>query len=952
MVLRAVLPYGESLLPLIGRGEEWATLSAALQRAASGLGQVAILEGEAGIGRTRLARELRPTAETAGFVVRVAAADELESRRPFGVLADALGITRRTEDDADRAELTRLLYGVAPVSGELEFRIGEAVVDHLERYCARGPVLLVLEDLHWADPSTVTCLVQLGRVCSQLPLLVLLSARPQPRSRELDRVFDGLTASGADRLALEPLTPAAVAELVAAMVGMPPGPNLREQLSRTGGNPLLAIELLAMLAQDEAIDAAEGAAEIGQAAVRAVPSLTILHRLSVLNPATLELLSLASILGSTFALTELSLLSGRGVADLAGPIREGLRAGTLAEHGERLAFRHALIRDALYFDLPAPVRAALHRDHARALAHAGYPPGAVAEHLLHGAQPGDAEAVEWLRRAAEEAAGRAPDVALELLDRALALADPAGPLRGRLAADRAVVLLHSGRPADGEAACRRVLARRDDPEREPTLRWLLMRSLLVRGRVFDALGEVDDALALPTASPAERARYLAWAAFARLRLAELDRAGELAYQASQLAESASDPIALAESLHVTAQVLAFQGRLAESAEYGLRAVQTLRTDPVAAGPPTVTATAGLMLIATDRADEGRRVLDRGRRLAESLGAASALALHHIAAADGLFLLGEWDDATAEIETGTSLLEGQLAWPAMSHGVLALIAVHRDDLRAVRAHLAAAATAAQAGAEQMREHRLVLARALLTEATGDHHQALDELRTGWDRITAGGFAVACPELGPELVRRLVAAGAHPWAAEVTAAVESCARHNPGVATIEGAALVCRGMTQQSPALLLDAVAAYRRGAQPLAHALACEDTAVVLAATGDAEQARALQHQAHEMHQQLGAYRDAARTAAALRSLGARRGTRAPRTRDRSGWAALTPTEHRVAELVAEHLSNPDIAARMYLSRRTVETHVSHALAKLGLRSRTELAAAAIQHTGQETAKSP
>lgn len=320
-------------------------------------------------------------------------------------------------------------------------------------------------------------------------------------------------------------------------------------------------------------------------------------------------------------------------------------------------------------------------------------------------------------------------------------------------------------------------------------------------------------------------------------------------------------------------------------------------------------------------------------------------------ADGLFLVGEWEDAASEIEASVALTsDGGPAWPVLSLGVLALMAVHCDNLDDAQAHLAAAHAALAAGSGPVRLHRMVLAGALLAEASGRSEEALTALGAGWDRLAAAGIGGAFPELGPELVRRLVSAGQRDKARDVSAAVQQCAEENEGVANVAGAAQVCRGLVEQDPDVLLDAVMAYRAGAQPLVQALACEDAAAMCAGAARTPEARALLTEARELYEGLGAQRCVRRSRAALRALGVRAGTRAPQVRAGTGLAALTPTERKVVALVAQRLSNPEIAERMYLSRRTVETHVSHALAKVGVRSRLEFAAEVVRlgpGTGQE-----
>lgn len=929
-------------LPIIGRTAETRVLSEALAASAAGFGGVVVVEGEAGIGKTRLVDEAVRAASALRFEVCVASADELEHRQSFGVVADALGLAVGSADP-ERAAVAELLRSDPapgrPAHDGLEFRVAEAIVALVERRCAHGPVLLVCEDVHWADPASLSCLVRLARTCAPLPLLLVVTARPLPRSAALAGVLAGLADRGARGLPLGPLADADLPELAAAAVGAAPGPNLRDQLARAGGNPLFVLELLAALAEAGALGDADGTVEIDEAAVPAGVPLTILHRLSFLPRETLDVLAMASVLGSAFSVTDLALLTARPAAVLAAPLRTALDARVLTERGDRLAFRHELIRDALYSDLPAALRRGLHRDLARALAAAGQPPGRVATHLLRGAEPGDAEAVRWLHRAAEDATARSPGVAVELLEHALSLADPDDPVRGRLAADRAVALMLAGRGEEGEAACRDVLATRADPEREGVLRWLLLRTMLIRGRAAEALEHIDAALRLRTATPGQAAHYRAASSFARLVLGQLDAALALADEAIALAP-ADDALAVSESLHARAQVLHFRGRSVESAELAVRAVHALDCDDAPRGPQTATATAGHMLVVTDRVPEGLAVLRRGVALNEARGAPSGIALNQVALADALFLVGEWDDAASEIAATVALAGDGPAWPVMSLGILAVMAVHRDDLAAAGRHLADARAALAAGSGAMRAHRMVLAGALLAEAAGRSDEALAALATGWDRLANAGIGSAFPELGPELVRRLVPAGEVARAADVAAAVEGCAAENPGVASIAGAALLCRGLAGGDVEGVLAAVAAYRDGAQPLGLALACEDAAAALGAAGRDDEARAMLREARTVYERLGAARGSARTAAAQRALGVRRGGRAPRTRATSGWAALTATEQKVVALVARRLSNPEIAERMYLSRRTVETHVSHALAKLGVRSRQELAALA------------
>ena len=233
-----------------------------------------------------------------------------------------------------------------------------------------------------------------------------------------------------------------------------------------------------------------------------------------------------------------------------------------------------------------------------------------------------------------------------------------------------------------------------------------------------------------------------------------------------------------------------------------------------------------------------------------------------------------------------------------------------------------------------------AQALVLEASGQPGSSLTTLGRAWEVCADQGLVSTLPLLGPDLVRFAGAAGDRLRAEQATTAIEDIAARNPGVATLTGVALRCRGLLEANPEALVEAVTAYRAGPRPLELALACEDAAWALGRAGNVGAARPLFEEAYGLYEGLGASWDVARAAARQRAVGIRPGRRGPRNRPKSGWESLTATELRVVQLVAEGLSNPEIAARMFISRGTVHTHVSHILAKLGLRSRVGLAAEA------------
>ena len=380
-----------------GREAEIGVLGEALGRVASGGPAIVLIEGEAGIGKTCLLARVLQDARGRGMQVAAGRAEELERTRPFGVLAAALRCARSSPDPR-RVAIAGLLaargagdLGPITVTSDpgLRFRVVDAFTDLVEELALAGPVLLGLDDLQWADPSSLLALGALARRLTDLPVGVIGCLRPFPRAAELDRLADALEAAGARHLTLRPLTGEAVTGLVAQAVAAEPGPWLLAEVAGAAGNPLFVTELLGALAQEGAIATAGGRAEVAETMLPPTLRLTILRRVSFLPEPTLQALQSASILGSGFSLTDLATVTGRPAVDLSVVLGEAIRARVLEDDGDRLRFRHDLIRDSIYEDLAGSVRRALHREAGQRLAQAGAPALQVAEHLARGAAPGE-----------------------------------------------------------------------------------------------------------------------------------------------------------------------------------------------------------------------------------------------------------------------------------------------------------------------------------------------------------------------------------------------------------------------------------------------------------------------------------------------------------------------------------------------------------------------------------
>ena len=939
-----------------GRAAEIAVLGDAVDRVVSGRPAVVLIEGEAGIGKTRLLAGVLEDARGRGMQVAAGRAEELERTRPFGLVAAAFGCVRSSPDPR-RAAIAALLAtrggdrGPITVTSDpgLRFRAVDAFADLAEELALAGPLVIGVDDLQWADPSSLLTLAAVSRRLAYLPVALVGCLRPSPRIPELDRLAGLLLDAGGRILAVRGLTERAVAELVAEAVAAVPGPGLLAGISGAAGNPLFVTELLGALAQEGAIETAGGRAEVAEVTLPPTLRLTILRRLSFLSEDSLQALRAASILGSSFTVTELSATMARPALELSVVLAEGIAGRVLEEYGAVIRFRHDLIRDAIYEDLPLSVRRGLHREAGQRLARTGAPALQVAEQLARGAGQGDAEAIGWLTRAAREAAARSPDVAADLLERAAGLMAPADPGRDRLLAERASSLMVSGRNADALAACRSLLDRDLDPQVDGPVRICLGRALLAQGQVRDALRELEQAGSSPALPGAERAAAWAWAGFARMSLGDLDGAAASAEQARSAAAAAADHLTVSVAMTTLARVSESRGHLRDALQITDEAMHLADESPGRLGHRyPIRATRGHILIELGRPEEARSALGAGMRISEEIGVRWPLLLYQGFLALERFITGEWDDAIAELEASFELADEIQTVVARAHGILSLISLHRNDLsRAEEAADAAARDLARWGPGYLTTWA-AWPRALIQEAGGELGQALATLTGAWDMCARLGLALDYPAVGADLVRLALASGDIGRARDASAAVTEVAARNE-VPWMTGAALRCRGLIEDDAEILQAAAGACAGGSRPLGLALACEDAGAAFARQGRLDRARPLLDQALGIYERLGAVRDLARAEATLREAGIRRGRRGTRGRPQTGWASLTPAEHAVAGLVAEGLSNPQIGERLYISRRTVQTHLAHMFAKLDIATRAQLAVDVSRHRGSEPA---
>jgi DNA-binding CsgD family transcriptional regulator len=936
---------------LVGRADEVRAIESLVAAAADGQRRVLLLEGEAGIGKSSLLDHALSVGTAAGMLTLRGRAEELESRRPFGAIASCLGVTAATSDRR-RREVGDLLYGhvaggvgdvLAPHSSDGESRLVEAMVGLVEDLASGGGVVLAVDDLHWADPYTLQVLHRLGRSTVDAPLLVCGAFRSAPRPPELARLVEGLTARGAATVRVPSLEPAQVAELLGVVLGQAPGPRLVRQAASAGGNPFYVTELVRALRASGSVTSSETSAEIGTVAMPPALKLTVLLEISFLSKGVQELLRTASVLGSAFSAADLATVVGRAPAAVTAELGEAMLAGVLREEGERITFRHDVVREALYDDIPLSLRMSVHLHAARALAAAGASSVQVAEHFVRGATRGDAEALQWLTRAADEATVRAPAMAAGLLERALALFEPGDPRRDLMVADWVFCLEISGRWRGVGAICRDALSR----PQEPLTRARLHLTLARMGTDLDqTMAQTALAQEVVGLSPTQRARVVATSSALFIYRDGLDLAEATARSGLRRGQECDDGLAQAISCLTLAGVAFNRARFVDSVDWASRATVTRDATPdarVGHGWRNFVEVSRVQLsqalLRVDRVEESMDVLTGARETMTEVGRRSQLAVAQTLHVSHNFFLGQWDDAVTEFDALVDLSVEMGSRPLtyrIAAGARALIAVHRGMPAAGWEALAEVPNdVPQLG------HLAALARALLTEVAGDQAAALAELSRSWDTVTASGFRVAALTFAPDMVRLARAQGDDTRAATACELAEDVAGANPGVASLHGIARRCRGMLEDDVGALVEAATALRASPRPLETALACEDAAAALGRAGDVAAARPWFDEAMRIYGEVDATWDASRASARMRGLGLRRPVGEYRRRPRSGWDALTRGERAVVELVAEGLSNPEVAERLFLSRHTVKRHLANAMVKLGLASRVELVRAGV-----------
>ena len=923
---------------LVGRDHELSRLISCAVEATAGHGKAILIEGEPGIGKSTLVRVACAAAADRGCQVFWGSGDELGQALPLLPILDGLRVREPSANPRQETIVALLRGEVASGHGEdVPTALAEQLLALVSELCTTLPVVLVVDDLQWADQASVTLWERLSRSARHLPLLLVGMMRPVPQREDLLALRH--TADLAARFQLDGLPGEAVTELVETLAGGKPDEELMRLADGAAGNPLYLTELVDALARSSSLCVSEGTAELTSDRAPGSLSAAIADRLRFVPVWVREVLRAAALLGVEFAVPDLATVLGRGVADLIPAVDEARAAGVLAESGNGLGFRHPLIRAALYEEISGPVRAAWHREAGRALAKADAPADRVARQLLAAAsgsaddtEPMDEWILHWLDRTAPLLVGQAPRAAAELLRHAVARSSAGSARHDRLLGRLAEALYRVGDAAEAERAAHQGLATATDPDAVVDLHWTLAQCRTMAGRFPESLATLNEALAHPGISARNRARLLVAIARTHRNLGQVEMAGQVAAGALAEATDAADDWAIGWALHVLILEAMMQGRMTDALPLFDRALTVTQADPALTDLRLLLqVNKAITLGDLDQYEGAFASARQAKRLADRAGLMVRRAQAQSCLGQLFFQTGRWDDALAEV----GVLEEISKDPGMAccdHGIAAVIRFHRGDKAAARQHLAAAAPHAKRIGNRV-VGSLALARSEAFEQEGELTEALDVLT---------GFADNAEEI--DEVEDLLADGVR-LATTIGEAATARTLADRAVAMADDTeiphrqanALHCRGLVDHDAGRLLRAADRYRDAGRPLPRAKALEAAAGALVDRGERDPARAAFSRAVDLYSSLGATRDVARLQARFRAHGIRRAPRVKHRRASRGWESLTPAEAKIAALVAQGMTNPQIAAKLFLSHRTVATHVSHILGKLDVRSRIDIA---------------
>jgi DNA-binding CsgD family transcriptional regulator len=907
--------------PIRGRGEELKVIGALVTAVAQGRGGVLVIEGPPGIGKSRLLTEVMALADKGGVRTLFGEAFEYQQTVPFFALFMA---TLRADPPVGDADALRRLGG----SADLRYWVVHDLADAIHAAAAETPLAIVLEDIHWADNSTLLALRSLATARPDVAVLWVLTARTGAGGPGVQETLSVLQRADAAVVRVPAMSPSAVADMVSDAVRANADESLLTLATKAHGNPFLVSELVGGLGEEGRLKVSGGRAVASGEALPRRLGANMQQRLDQLSDAAGEVVRVAAVLPDRFSAGLLAAMLDRQPASLMSAVQEAVCADLLVEDGEQLRFRHDLLREATRQSLPQSIRRAMERQSASIMLRLGAAPAEVATQLARSAEPGDREAISALRQAAHSVGHSDPGGAADLSQRALELLPADDADHGLLVAETVGLLNRASRYEEAEELAVAALSEMASPEQEAEIR--LRLPTLNKHTAQRRVEENRRALQLADISEVTRARHLAWLAY---NLAIHDQRGERRAAADEAAAAAASTGDL-ESKIVADVALA----LLDSGEgYPGRSVR--RLEELRAFGRTSDATAArdfayaLLLTVVGRLDDAAAQAADGTEQARREG--NAMALDIWAALDGLAHL-----AAGRLSAARAAAESlpPPAWTGVTERdmirivILAEVAARTDDRNLLQQMVNDARDAYPTGSTVV---RWVAAHVLALTAW-----QRDDLQDAMCWL--GDVTLFVSPLWPQVLDRVIlsarvasAAGDAGLRARVLQATDLLERERPTIPLFTGVAGYARGILERDAQALVAAADVLHSLSRPLLYAAAAEDAGGELARTDRGGKALDQLNAAFDTYLRHEALADARRVGRELRRLGVQRRI-VSQPRVKTGWDSLTDSELTVVNLIAQSVTNRDVAEQLHLSLHTVKTHVHNAFAKLGINSRAQL----------------
>jgi DNA-binding CsgD family transcriptional regulator len=939
------MPASTALPPLLERDAELTELTELIDQAQEGLGRITLIEGVAGIGKSRVLEEVCSRAEEAGMRVLRARGGELERDLGWRVMRELFGPIVDGAEAGERASLFSGAAGLAePVLVEAADRSMPTGPDALAaalqglywltaNIATEGPVLLAVDDAQWADIPSIRFLAHLAARIEQLPLLLALTARPVEPGPEGERL-SALTESAllaviaglARVVKLAPLSESAGAALVERELGATADPGFATAChAATGGNPFLLGELLGALARDSVAPTSENAGQVHEIEPETV-ARAVLLRLSRLPAEAGKLADAVAVLGKDVRLRDAAELAGLD-EDRAGHAAEALATSDILVDRVPLEFVHPIVRGAVYRELPAATRTQWHERAARQLSQAGAPDVDVAVHLLHVEPGADERATKALARAAEHSiASGAPDAAIPLLRRALEEpptdSDRAGLLHLLGLAETLI-----GGPRGIETLLE-AFRSSENPRERATIAMehsrVLGMTYAFRGAVKpleEVLDELEPGSQLATEVETEL-----------IRISVLDLS-TLPIALQRIAPFINDPEAVDAPQRILADIALASAGMGAIDANGTAALVKRAIER--AGGELDSAKDVYLMTALGVADEleaASAIWDRMKADARRSGSILNYAFACIMHSNIHYRLGAVPAAEADVRAAAEI---HAEWGVEDTLVVAFLmdALMERDLAGADAALDAAQVPDRPP-EVWGYNSVLLSRGRLRLAQGRAREGIDDLLELGRRLTEWGVLNPAAFLwrSPAAVA-LAGSGDQARARELVEEDVGRARAF-GAPSALGMSLRAAGLVEggaKGEELLQEAVEVLRDSPARLELARALCDLGAARRRAGRRGDALEPLREGLDLARSCGATLLADFARAELVAAGAR-----PRRDALRGRDALTASELRVAEMAAGGMTNREIAQALFVTQRTIETHLTHTYQKLDISSREEL----------------